>query len=116
LDNADKIPDDPQPVKMPQNQRLRDSDNAGQFQTNAIGARRTVVVCPYRADNCPAPSLVLLGWFLETACLAAFMGCAHDIDRQLDRFLKEHCPDPALIRSAITRAQLWAVSSTCRMK
>src|SRR5882672_4187506 len=38
------------------------------------------------------------------------MGCAHDIDRQLDRFLKEHCPDPALIRSAITRAQLWAVA------
>src|SRR5258708_2200442 len=38
------------------------------------------------------------------------MGCAHDIDRQLDRFLKEHCRDAALIRSAITRAQLWAVA------
>src|SRR5216684_8638729 len=38
------------------------------------------------------------------------MGCAQDIDRQLDRFLKEHCPDPALIRSAITRTQLWTVT------
>src|SRR5450755_4458750 len=38
------------------------------------------------------------------------MGCAHDIDRQLDRFLKEHCPDPVLIRSAIARTQLWTVT------
>lgn len=38
------------------------------------------------------------------------MGCAQDIDRQLDRFLKEHCPDPVLIRSAIARTQLWTVA------
>jgi class 3 adenylate cyclase len=38
------------------------------------------------------------------------MGCAQDIDLQLDRFLKEHCPDPALIRSAFTRTQLWTVT------
>jgi Cyclic nucleotide-binding domain len=88
---------------------LKKPDTSGQLRTNAIGARRTVVVCPYRADNCPAPSVVLLGMVSKDR-LAAFMGCAHDIDRQPDRFLKEHCPDPALIRSAITRAQLWAVA------
>jgi class 3 adenylate cyclase len=38
------------------------------------------------------------------------MGCAQDIDLQVDRFLKEHCPDPALIRSAITRTKLSTVT------
>jgi class 3 adenylate cyclase len=38
------------------------------------------------------------------------MGCAQNIDRQLDRFLNAHCPDPALIRCAIARSQLVTVT------
>ncbi|MEH2480989.1 class 3 adenylate cyclase [Nitrobacteraceae bacterium AZCC 2146] len=38
------------------------------------------------------------------------MGCAQNIDRQLDLFLGEHCPDPALIRCAIARSQLVTVT------
>ena len=56
-----KKPDVPPRRKVIQINGLKKSDSAGQLRTNAIGARRTVVVCPYRADNCPAPNLVLLG-------------------------------------------------------
>jgi hypothetical protein len=51
----------PKRWKAPPINGLENTDNCGQLRTNAIGARRTVVVCPYRADNCPAPNLVLLG-------------------------------------------------------
>src|SRR5258708_11835590 len=37
------------------------------------------------------------------------MGCAQNIDRQIDRFLNAHCPDPALIRCALARSQLVTV-------
>lgn len=38
------------------------------------------------------------------------MGCDQQIDRQLGRFLQDHCPDPALIRSAIKRTNLATVA------
>jgi class 3 adenylate cyclase len=38
------------------------------------------------------------------------MGCAQSIDRQIERFLDSHCPDPALIRCALARSQLVTVA------
>src|ERR1019366_8703995 len=67
-----KKPDVPPRRKVIQINGLKKSDSAGQLRTNAIGARRTVVVCPYRADNCPAPNLVLLG-MASIDRLAAFL-------------------------------------------
>src|ERR1700722_9500037 len=38
------------------------------------------------------------------------MSSDQQIDRQLDRFLKNHCPNPAVIRGAIARTKLATVT------
>lgn len=62
-DNPDKKPGGSTKRKAIRTNGLKEPDSAGQLRINATGARRTVVVCPYRADDCPAPNLVPQGWF-----------------------------------------------------